>query len=111
MQTINTPPWLTEPCPSWCVVLHEQRDQPSDRRHVSASLAVPVTQLRGVGESEAPEGDQERAAELMLCLHRLVGSRTTWLYAGDGRHQGLELSTDSWSLVAPALDRLLAADV
>lgn len=108
MQTPDTPPWLTEPCPSWCVVLHEQRDQPSDRRHVSASLAVPVTQLRGVGEPDAPEGDHARAADLMLCLHRAVGSRTTWIYAGDGRHQGLELSVDSWARIVPVLDRLIA---
>lgn len=108
MHPTTPPPWLAEACPPWCVVMHEQRDHVRDRRHVSASLTVPVTELRGIGDPTTPEEDQALAEELALCLHRRVGSRDTWLYVGDGRHQGLELSTDSWARVVPAVDRMVA---
>jgi hypothetical protein len=109
VQTQNPPQWLTEPCPPWCVVLHEQCDHERDRRHVSSSLVVPVVELRGIGEPDPPEEDQSVGEELALCLHRRVGSADTWLYVGDGSRQALELSPESWSRVVPALDRLVAA--
>ncbi|GIG25284.1 DUF6907 domain-containing protein [Cellulomonas denverensis] len=108
MQTQTPPPWLTETCPPWCVVLHEVADHERDRRHVSASLSVPVLALRGVGEPLPPEEDEVTGEDLALVLHRRVGDDETWLYVGDGRNQGLELSVASWSRVVPGLDRLIA---
>ncbi|MEV7972352.1 hypothetical protein [Cellulomonas sp. NPDC089187] len=74
---------------------------------MSASLTVPVIELRGVGETSAPGGEQPVAEELALSLHRMAGSTETWLYVGDGRHQALELSVGSWSRLIPALDRMV----
>lgn len=102
------PPWLTEICPPWCVVMHEREDHPRDRQHMSAALSVPVTKLRGVGEHPPPEGDHVVAEDMAVVLHRRVGSDATWLYVGDGRHQGLELSVGSWERLVPALDRMVA---
>lgn len=107
MPTSTPPPWLTETCPSWCVVIHEPEDHPRDRQHMSAMLSVPVLELRGVGESPPPEGDQVAGEDLAVVLHRRVGSTATWLYVGDGRRQGLELSADSWERLVPAVDRMI----
>jgi hypothetical protein len=89
---VDTPPWLAEPCPPWCVVQHAADDHEHDRKHVSTWLTVPVVEL---------------PADLGLCLHRRVGERTLWLYVGDGEHQALEIAADGWARLLPAVDRLL----
>lgn len=103
----HPPTWLTEPCPAWCVVLHADDDHPADRSHQSASLAVPVTQLRGIGEHPPPPGDAVDTLDLAVVLHRRVGAAQTWLYVGDGQHQGLELDLGSWTRVLTAVDHLV----
>lgn len=115
----DRPAWQVEECPAWCVVLHTTDDHESDRRHVSASLSVPVRELRPadaappvVGEPDlsGPDdgpGDRTVATELAVCLQRRDGGPTTWVYVGDGTHQALELSADSWHRLLPALDRVL----
>jgi hypothetical protein len=88
------------------VVLHGPHDDEGDRRHVSASLAVPARQLRTGGDAGPPlfgEPDPDDA----VCLHRRVGAPTTWVYVGDGAEQALELTVDSWRRLVPALDRVL----
>ena len=104
-------------CPPWCVVLHEEDDDGAGRRHTSASLAVPVRELDAGGDGTPPlfgepdpdDGSGERTVttDLAVCLHRLDGAPTTWLYAGDGTDQVLELTVDSWHRLVPAVDRLL----
>ncbi|MBD3778638.1 MAG: hypothetical protein IE923_05160 [Micrococcales bacterium] len=104
-------------CPTWCVVLHEDDDEGATRRHASASLSVPVRELRAGGDESPPlfgeldpdDGHGERTAttDLAVCLHRRDGAPTTWLYAGDGTEQVLELTVESWHRLVPALDRLL----
>lgn len=118
-QSDDRPAWQVEACPAWCVVLHAEDDFESDRRHMSASLSVPARELRaasaappGVGEADLPgpddgAGDRTVSTELAVCLQRRDGAPTTWVYVGDGTHQALELSADSWHRLLPALDRVL----
>jgi hypothetical protein len=99
--------------------MHEQDDHERDRKHVSASLSVPVRQLLAeVGRAASPfaepevttvPGGVERTAQvdLAVVLHRRDGEPTTWLYVGDGAEQLLELTVESWARLAPALDRAL----
>lgn|GEM_PF-1068455 len=116
------PTWQADACPDWCVVLHAQDDDERDRTHVSASLSVPARQLLGgpgaevspfaerepSGPPGSPEAmDSTAAADLAVCLHRRDGAPSTWVYVGDGAVQHLELSTDSWRRILPALDRVL----
>ncbi len=105
-----------EGCPAWCVVLHGAEDEAGDRRHVSASLAVPARMLRAgavdpplFGEPDPDDGSGERTAtaDLAVCLHRRDGAPSTWVYVGDGSEQALELTVDSWHRLVPALDRVL----
>lgn len=115
--TEDRPRWQVEECPPWCVVLHGPHDDEGERRHVSASLAVPARQLRTsgaagpplFGEPDPDDGHGERTAttDLAVCLHRLDGGPTTWVYVGDGAEQSLELTVDSWRRLVPALDRVL----
>lgn len=105
MTAPGTPPWLTEACPSWCVVRHAPDDHEHDRKHVSTWLSVPAVEL--VPLLGGPEREGAQPVELGLCLHRRVGERTLWLYVGDGEHQALELTADSWARLLPAVDRLL----
>ncbi|WP_282946337.1 DUF6907 domain-containing protein [Cellulomonas endometrii] len=115
----DRPHWQREHCPPWCVVLHGQDDHERDRKHVSASLSVPVHQLLAeVGPAVSPfaepevtevPGGVERTAQvdLAVALHRRDGAATTWLYVGDGAEQSLELTVESWARLVPALERAL----
>ena len=119
VETMNgRPAWQVEPCPTWCVVLHEDGDHEHDRHHMSAGMTVPARQLRTTpqrsgwlfGEEDEPAGpggERTVSADLAVCLHRADGGPTTWLYVGDGEDQSLELTVDSWARLAPALDRML----
>jgi hypothetical protein len=101
---VDTPPWLAEPCPPWCVVQHAADDHEHDRKHVSTWLTVPVVELEPLLGARR---ERERPADHGLCLHRRVGERTLWLYVGDGEHQALEIAADGWARLLPAVDRLL----
>jgi hypothetical protein len=109
-------------CPTWCVVLHAEDDHASDRVHVSASMSVPARLLVGGAGSSPPPGldvepggpagspetlDRTAQADLAVAVHRRDGARTTWVYAGDGSVQLLELTAESWARLVPALDRAL----
>jgi hypothetical protein len=105
----DTPPWPPEPCPPWCVVRHAPDDHEHDRKHVSTWLTVPAVELEPL--LHGAEHERAQAVDLGLCLHRRIGERTLWLYVGDGEHQALELTVDSWSRLLPAVDRLLDVGV
>lgn len=122
MTTTARPTWQVEPCPSWCVVLHGEDDHERDRVHMSGSLSVRVRQLLGAGSGavspfaepdppapvgSAEEHDRTATADLAVTVHRRDGARTTWVYAGDGAVQALELSSESWAHLLPAVDRAL----
>lgn len=122
MTTTDRPTWQVDTCPPWCVVLHAEDDLASDRVHVSASMSVHARQLLGGSRTSPPPGvdvepggpagspealDRTAHADLAVAVHRRDGARTTWLYAGDGAVQHLELTADSWHRLVPALDRAL----
>jgi len=111
------------------VVRHEAGDHPDDRKHVSAAVTVPVVELagrvrgtrvggarpgrdgsdvRGPGEEEALTYDVPRATELVVCVQRRDGAPDTWLYAGDGADQRLELDVAGWARLLPAVAGVLA---
>lgn len=124
MTTVR-PTWQVDTCPTWCVVLHAEDDHPHDRVHMSDSMSVRVRQLLGATgtagatvspfaerDAPAPATSPERAdatatADLAVTVHRRDGAGTTWLYAGDGAVQSLELTADSWAHLLPAVDRAL----
>ena len=115
------PTWQVETCPDWCVVLHAEDDHEHDRVHMSDSMSLRVRQLLGRGgtvspfaeaDAPAPAGspealDRTAVADLAVTVHRRDGARTTWVYAGDGAVQSLELSSESWAHLLPAVDRAL----
>lgn len=115
----DRPTWQVEACPPWCVVLHAEDDHESDRVHVSTSMSVHARQLLGSSggtpppdvevELTGPPGAPDRTAhaDLAVAVHRRDGGRTTWVYAGDGAVQHLELSAESWGRLVPAVDRAL----
>lgn len=103
------PEWLTEECPRWCAVQHELQDHPSDRRHESAAVVVPVVELSGGEPPPAGPGDVAVAAELVVVLHRRVGASQTWVYVGDGVDQRLELTAESCVRLVGALGAVVAA--
>lgn len=117
----DRPTWQVETCPPWCVVLHAEDDLEGDRVHVSASVSVPARQLIGGPAAALPAGlhldeaapgspealDRTTHAELAVAVHRRDGARTTWVYAGDGSVQLLELTAESWARLVPAVDRAL----
>lgn len=118
----DRPTWQVEACPPWCVVLHAEDDHESDRVHVSTSMSVHARQLLGspggalppdveveqAGPPGTPEAvDRTAHADLAVAVHRRDGARTTWVYAGDGAVQHLELTAESWGRLVPAVDRAL----
>lgn len=120
--TDDRPTWQVDPCPPWCVVLHAEHDLEGDRVHVSSAMSVHARMLLGGGQAATPPDldvepggpagspeahDRTAHAELAVAVHRRDGARTTWVYAGDGSVQLLELTTDSWARLVPALDRAL----
>lgn len=119
MTTDDRPTWQVDTCPPWCVVLHAEDDLAGDRVHVSTSMSVPARQLLGSasrpGHAQldevlpgSPEAlDRTACADLAVAVHRRDGARTTWVYAGDGSVQLLELTAESWARLLPALDRAL----
>ena len=78
-------------CPPWCVAVHAPDDHPHDRKHVSRDVAVPVTTLDATGDLASAARDVVRGAELVVTLHRRVGSAETWVYLGDGFEQRVEV--------------------
>ena len=117
--TDHRPTWQVDTCPPWCVVLHAEDDLEGDRVHVSTSMSVPARQLLGGAARpvhaqpdevppRSPESlDRTAHADLAVAVHRRDGARTTWVYAGDGSVQLLELTAESWARLVPALDRAL----
>ncbi|MFF0249647.1 DUF6907 domain-containing protein [Streptosporangium sandarakinum] len=60
------PYWQTAPCPAWCELTHDDRDQPADRFHLGADRVTPLTREAPVQVAPgrwAPE-------ELGLCLRQ-----------------------------------------
>lgn len=115
----HRPTWQVDTCPPWCVVLHAEDDLEGDRVHVSTSMSVPARQLLGStprpGHARLDEVlpgspdalDRTAHTDLAVAVHRRDGARTTWVYAGDGSVQLLELTAESWARLVPALDRAL----
>lgn len=117
--TDDRPTWQVDTCPPWCVVLHAEDDLEGDRVHVSTSMTVPARQLLSGATRPghapldevlpgSPDAlDRTAHADLAVAVHRRDGARTTWVYAGDGSVQLLELTTESWARLVPAVDRAL----
>ncbi len=102
------PSWQAGPCPPWCVVVHGEDDHERDRKHMGAAHHVPVVELAGSSTRSGTTVDRGEGVDLMLCLQRRDGAPDTWLYAGDGTDQMLEMGIEGWARVVPVLDRLIA---
>ncbi|UKJ65402.1 hypothetical protein H1Q78_08945 [Cellulosimicrobium cellulans] len=104
---LRRPSWQVDDCPPWCAVVHEESDHPHDRKHVSAEIAVPVAAL---AEHAPPGGDRRdewRATELVLSLHRRDASHETWVYAGDGFEQRIEVLLGDMRRIVAAFEHLM----
>ncbi len=77
------PFWLTEPCPDWCVRVHEATDKPVDRCHWSVSSAWRVM-TRGI--AVRPGENAGRDPYSTCFLRRCVGDNATvvGVQIGDG---------------------------
>ncbi len=74
--------WQAEPCPSWCVVTHQEGDPVADRLHEDGGRTVPVRVWD-------PTGAEVR--EFHVSIHRRDGTSRTWIYIGDGWEQRVEI--------------------
>lgn len=62
------PFWLNEPCPDWCDGMHDARDLPADRRHLSGPQGgVRLTQAEAVEADDGSWVPQE--IHLVLAQH------------------------------------------
>lgn len=85
--------------PPWCVIDHGEAGAPT--RHEAEGVPIAVTLL------ESPVGcpSYPSPGEVVAVLHR--DGEGAWLYIGDGTHQHLELSLDSWRRVAAVAEELI----
>ena len=97
----SRPSWQHEPCPAWCVALHDEADLLADRVHDSAGRYTPAV-LGGPLEGE------QTATELLVLMSRRSGDARDWVFLGqperDGHH--LSLSRESAVRVAHEILRL-----
>ena len=95
------PSWQHEPCPPWCVVEHDEADQPADRIHDSAGRYTAAV-LGG------PLEDEQTATELLILMSRRSGDPRDWVFLGQPDRGGhhLSLSRESAIRVAHAILRL-----
>lgn len=87
------PAWQAEACPVWCARVHEEGDHPDDRAHASDAVAVPVI-AREVLPGDGGIVERAYGEELVLELYRRDDADTTWVYIGDRRRQGFEITAE-----------------
>lgn len=105
------PSWLDEPCPTWCAGLHDEAEQPADRRHASYHPTVPVIRIDDRDTDQQTPRRFVAADEFELVRHRQVGDAEEWVYLGDGEGSGqrLEITIESARRLARALQTLTTA--
>lgn len=78
-------------CPTWCVADHSGPDDAG--QHVGAGRSVAVAQ-------RLPRAEGGFSTEIVeVVVVRAQDHAGPWLYAGDGVHQWLELTPESWRRV------------
>ncbi|GAA1522683.1 DUF6907 domain-containing protein [Nocardioides humi] len=102
----EAPTWLTEPCPAWCEREHLEDDHPEDRYHQSAVVQVPVV----AGPRAIPMTARLVPLEMTVRIGRHLGERRVWLALepAEGGAPSLVLSAESGSVLAAAIDEVLA---
>ena len=76
-----------EGCPDWCVADHNDEDEAGETRHRSA-----VTEVSVIERNVASAGE---VTVIVIEMYRFDHETTTWVYAGDGFDQYLEISLES----------------
>lgn len=89
----HSPSWQRDPCPSWCVVRHQEDDHPDDRVHDSSPSYVPVV---------LNADDEVVSTELLIVMSRRVDETDDWVFVGepDRARQRLVLTPESAQRVA-----------
>lgn len=97
MTSTQTPTWLTEQCPNWCVRDHREEDHPEDRFHQSEAAVVPVVAGDGGARDRPIVADSLNSTELTVRIGRHIGEAFTWLDMSptEGRSPAMVLSRDS----------------
>ena len=106
----ETPSWLVESCPSWCVVVHREDDHLDDRKHESTVNDVPgvirrcVHQATPVGALEDVDHPRTEsvAVDVYVERYRRVGESQDWVVLGTA-DECLEMSWETAQRVGEVL--------
>lgn len=103
----NTPTWLDEPCPPWCVRTHLEDDHPEDRYHQSDPSFF--TGVAGDGD-QVPMTASLNPVTLGVRLGRHVGEAGAWVVIEslESRHPRLILTAEAAVALRQRLEHQLA---
>lgn len=105
----ESPSWLVKPCPTWCVIDHQDADYVEDRVHESEALEVPGVARRRVPYDGATTTEVE-AVGIYLVRYRWVADAQDWVVLGTASEY-LDMSWETAQRIERALSRLLEQGV